>query len=68
VESDLEAPERRSGTLLADRAFDDRYRDIGRLQITCPDRPGIVAAVSRAEGWHLEDRVIVHQNKTIGFA
>jgi formyltetrahydrofolate deformylase len=27
--------------------FDDRYRDIGRLLITCPDRPGIVAAVSR---------------------
>jgi formyltetrahydrofolate deformylase len=31
----------------AERAFDDRYRDIGRLLITCPDRPGIVAAVSR---------------------
>src|ERR687895_2963756 len=27
--------------------FDDRYRDIGRLLMTCPDRPGIVAAVSR---------------------
>lgn len=25
----------------------DRYRDIGRLLISCPDRPGIVAAVSR---------------------
>jgi formyltetrahydrofolate deformylase len=25
---------------------DDRYADIGRLLITCPDRPGIVAAVS----------------------
>jgi formyltetrahydrofolate deformylase len=47
VESDFEVPERRSGTLFADRAFDDRYRDIGRLLITCPDRPGIVAAVSR---------------------
>jgi formyltetrahydrofolate deformylase len=31
----------------AGRTFDDRYRDIGRLLITCPDRPGIVAAVSR---------------------
>jgi formyltetrahydrofolate deformylase len=31
----------------AERSFDDRYRDIGRLLITCPDRPGIVAAVSR---------------------
>src|SRR4051794_12911518 len=31
----------------AERSFDDRYRDIGRLSITCPDRPGIVAAVSR---------------------
>src|SRR6266568_4918176 len=26
---------------------DDARRDIGRLLITCPDRPGIVAAVSR---------------------
>ncbi len=25
---------------------DDRYADIGRLLKTCPDRPGIVAAVS----------------------
>jgi formyltetrahydrofolate deformylase len=47
METDLEAPERRSGTLLADRRRDDRYRDIGRLLISCPDRPGIVAAVSR---------------------
>jgi formyltetrahydrofolate deformylase len=29
------------------RSFDDRYRDIGRLLVTCPDRPGIVAAISR---------------------
>ena len=28
------------------RRQDDRYADIGRLLITCPDRPGIVAAVS----------------------
>ena len=89
---------------------------IARLLITCPDRPGIVAAVSqflfdhganitesqqystdpfggtfflrlefhadgldhlaadleqrfaRAVGWHLEDRVIVHQNSTIVFS
>jgi formyltetrahydrofolate deformylase len=26
---------------------DERYADVGRLVITCPDRPGIVAAVSR---------------------
>jgi len=26
---------------------DDRYADVGRLLITCPDRPGIVAAVSQ---------------------
>ena len=25
---------------------DERYADVGRLVITCPDRPGIVAAVS----------------------
>lgn len=25
----------------------DRYQDLGRLLISCPDRPGIVAAVSR---------------------
>lgn len=37
----------RAGALTAPRKFDDRYRDIGRLLITCPDRPGIVAAVSR---------------------
>ena len=30
----------------ARRRQDDRYADIGRLLITCPDRPGIVAAVS----------------------
>jgi formyltetrahydrofolate hydrolase len=84
---------------------DERYADVGRLVITCPDRPGIVAAVSqflfeaganitesqqystdpfggmrrlerhveravlaRAVGWHLEDRVIVHQNSTIVFS
>ncbi|HEX6470069.1 MAG TPA: formyltetrahydrofolate deformylase [Streptosporangiaceae bacterium] len=29
------------------RSFDDRYRDIGRLLVACPDRPGIVAAISR---------------------
>jgi hypothetical protein len=38
VESDFEAPKRRSGTLFADRAFDDRYRNIGRLLITCAGR------------------------------
>jgi len=37
----------RSAAPPAARRFDDRYHDIGRLLITCPDRPGIVAAVSR---------------------
>src|SRR5215468_7627772 len=26
---------------------DERYANVGRLVITCPDRPGIVAAVSQ---------------------
>jgi formyltetrahydrofolate deformylase len=26
---------------------DDRYRDLGRLLVVCPDRPGIVAAVTQ---------------------
>jgi len=30
----------------ARRGPDERYADVGRLVITCPDRPGIVAAVS----------------------
>jgi formyltetrahydrofolate deformylase len=29
------------------REPDERYADVGRLVITCPDRPGIVAAVSQ---------------------
>jgi formyltetrahydrofolate deformylase len=36
-----------AGTLTARRRPDPRHRDIGRLLVTCPDRPGIVAAVSR---------------------
>lgn len=47
----------------------------GRMLITCPDQPGIVAAVSsfrvvlaRAVSWHLEDRILVHGNKTVVFA
>jgi formyltetrahydrofolate deformylase len=45
--SDLKAPRRASSAPPAGRAVDDSYRDIGRLLITCPDRPGIVAAVSK---------------------
>jgi formyltetrahydrofolate deformylase len=46
--SDLKAPRRRAPSAPpAGRAVDDSYRDIGRLLITCPDRPGIVAAVSK---------------------
>src|SRR5260370_3203493 len=41
------AARRRLDGLSAERARREKYRDIGRLLITCPDRPGIVAAVSR---------------------
>jgi formyltetrahydrofolate deformylase len=47
VHEDVGAPRPRSRALSTARKFDDRARDIGRLLITCPDRPGIVAAVSR---------------------
>jgi hypothetical protein len=33
-----------------------------RPPIPCPDRHEIVAAV-----WHLQDRIIVHENRTVGF-
>jgi formyltetrahydrofolate deformylase len=36
-----------AGPLAAGAGTDDRYDDVGRLLITCPDRPGIVAAVSQ---------------------
>jgi formyltetrahydrofolate deformylase len=36
----------RGRPLAAGREPGDRYADVGRLLITCPDRPGIVAAVS----------------------
>jgi formyltetrahydrofolate deformylase len=39
-------PSRRPALLAASPGDDDRYTDTGRLLITCPDRPGIVAAVS----------------------
>ena len=41
------AVRRRLDGLTAERAPSEKYRDVGRLLITCPDRPGIVAAVSR---------------------
>ena len=46
---------------------DERYADVGRLVITCPDRLER-AVLARAVGWHLEDRIIVHQNSTIVFS
>jgi formyltetrahydrofolate deformylase len=46
VETDFRALSRRQGTLPAPYPAHDRYSDTGRLLITCPDRPGIVAAVS----------------------
>ena len=144
MESDVGAPVREPQPRAVRSRPDERYADVGRLVITCPDRPGIVAAVSqflfeaganitesagaepyrraaargvkligatahyvtaeldagpiieqdivrvdhrcsaddlrrlgrhveravlaRAVGWHLEDRVIVHQNSTIVFS
>lgn len=48
------APERSGGTTASDRPGPGRrspdthrYRDIGRLLVTCPDQPGIVAAVTQ---------------------
>jgi formyltetrahydrofolate deformylase len=41
------AVRRRLEKISAERRPDDVHRDIGRLLITCPDRPGIIAAVSR---------------------
>lgn len=38
---------RQSGPRLSGPAADDRNSDIGRLLVSCPDRPGIVSAVTR---------------------
>lgn len=46
METKVREPVRDPGTQAGKRRGDDRYADIGRLLITCPDRPGIVAAVS----------------------
>jgi formyltetrahydrofolate deformylase len=46
VESDVGELLRGPGALPVAGPPDDRYADTGRLLITCPDRPGIVAAVS----------------------
>ena len=46
MKSDASAPPR-GRPLATGREPDDRYADTGRLLITCPDRPGIVAAVSQ---------------------
>jgi formyltetrahydrofolate hydrolase len=58
----------------------DERQHIARLLVSCPDRHGIVAAVSglfsehderivpaRAVGRHLDDRVLVHENRTVVF-
>src|SRR2546429_255697 len=47
MESDVGALPRGTAPRAARRGPDQRYADVGRLVITCPDRPGIVAAVSR---------------------
>jgi formyltetrahydrofolate deformylase len=46
VDSDVRAPSRGPGALQVPGESGDRYAGTGRLLITCPDRPGIVAAVS----------------------
>ncbi len=46
MEPDVSASPR-GRPLAAGHGPDDRYADVGRLLITCPDRPGIVAAVSQ---------------------
>ena len=46
MEFDVRSPSRGPGALTQPSPPDDRYADTGRLLITCPDRPGIVAAVS----------------------
>jgi formyltetrahydrofolate deformylase len=47
VETDFEVRPAGSRTWDAGRRAGDRYAETGRLLITCPDRPGIIAAVSR---------------------
>jgi hypothetical protein len=46
MKSGASAPPRRRPLALGQEPG-DRYADTGRLLITCPDRPGIVAAVSQ---------------------
>lgn len=46
METDFRARSAGPRTLGAGRRAEGRYADIGRLLITCPDRPGIAAAVS----------------------
>jgi formyltetrahydrofolate deformylase len=46
VETDFRARPSGPRTLDTGRRADDRHADIGRPLITCPDRVGIVAAVS----------------------
>lgn len=46
MEVGVTAPSRGPGPLRVGAPADDRYADTGRLLITCPDRPGIGAAVS----------------------
>jgi formyltetrahydrofolate deformylase len=47
MESDVGAPVRGPRARAVRSRPDERYADVGRLVITCPDRPGIVAAVSQ---------------------
>jgi formyltetrahydrofolate deformylase len=47
VQSDNRAARRHPAGASAPPATDSAKRDIGRLLVSCPDRPGIVAAVSR---------------------
>jgi len=47
MESDVDALVRGPEPRAVRNRPDERYADVGRLVITCPDRPGIVAAVSQ---------------------
>jgi len=47
MESDVGALVRGPGPRAVRSRPEERYADVGRLVITCPDRPGIVAAVSQ---------------------
>lgn len=73
MESDIGELVPGPGALPAAGLADDRYADTGRLLITCPGRPGIVAAVPNFLFVHGElppggPRHRPHQDTTIVFS